>query len=308
METDSPEEQNYIFDPENAAEMVRLINQDRLLTRNMGGPLVGALDDGSSLQTILDVACGAGGWVLDVAFALPDAEIFGVDISEMMISYANARARSQKLSNASFGIMNITHPLDFSASSFDLVNARFLTGVLRREQWSVLIAECTRILRPGGTLRVTEFSDTGISTSPASERLSTLVHQAMWKAGYGFSPFPEGQNLRVTTVLPHLLRSVGYQNVRHLSHALEYSLGTEAWPDLYHGSQVIGQQAKRLLVSAGVATVEEVEQLATQMLIEMNAEDFCGMWSYITVLGQKPSLDQSEVSDAAGLNVSGASQ
>lgn len=289
MATDSTEEQNYIFDPESAAEMARLINQDRLLTRNMGGPLVGVLDS-SSLQTILDVACGAGGWVLDVAFALPDAEISGIDISETMIGYANARARSQNISNASFGIMNITQPLDFSASSFDIVNARFLAGVLRRAQWPVLIAECTRLLRPGGTLRLTEFSDTGLSTSPACERLSTLVHQAMWKAGYGFAPFPEGQNPRVTTVLPYFFRRTGYQDVRHLSHTLEYSLGTDAWPDLYYGAKVIGQQAQRLLVGTGVATVQEVEQLAEQMLIEMKAEDFCGMWSYITVLGQKPFL------------------
>src|SRR5438067_1324201 len=111
----------YIFDPDSPTELARLIHQDRVITKAMGGPLSG-IPDTAPLHNVLDLGCGPGGWVLDVAFALPDAEIEGVDASRAMVDYANARARTQQLRNASFGVMDITHPLEFPHHAFDLVN------------------------------------------------------------------------------------------------------------------------------------------------------------------------------------------
>src|SRR6266536_6407820 len=134
MQSDVPGEGSYALDPESPAELARLINVHRFMTRGMGGPLVG-VPDPSALQQVLDLACGPGGWVLDVAFACPDAQVAGVDISKTMISYANARARSQGLQNASFEVMDITQPLAFSDHAFDLVNGRLLVGSLPRTAW-----------------------------------------------------------------------------------------------------------------------------------------------------------------------------
>src|SRR5947208_7210174 len=131
MTNDSHGENTYIVDPESPEEMARLMSLDRMTTRAMGGPLVG-ISDTSRLSNVLDLGCGPGGWVLDVAFALPDAEIEGVDASRTMVDYANARARTQELPNASFGVMDITELFDLPDCCFDLVNARFLVAVLKR--------------------------------------------------------------------------------------------------------------------------------------------------------------------------------
>ncbi len=152
----------YIFDPEDATEMVRLIHQDRVITQGMGGPLTGLPELAETAQ-VLDLCCGPGGWVLDVAFAHPEMEVAGIDISRIMIDYANARARTQQLPNASFGVMNILEPLDFSENSFDFVNARFLTGVIHREKWLDVLHECYRITRPGGLIRFTEGDLVGLT-------------------------------------------------------------------------------------------------------------------------------------------------
>src|ERR1700730_11838359 len=100
------EENTYIFDTESAVEMARLIDQDRVVTLGMGGALTGIPDLPIGAQ-ILDLGCGPGGWVLDVAHARPDVEVAGVDISKTMIAYAHARARTQLLTNASFGVMDL---------------------------------------------------------------------------------------------------------------------------------------------------------------------------------------------------------
>jgi len=279
------EENSYVFDTESAVEMARLINQDRLLTTAMGGPLSGVPELPKNAQ-ILDLGCGPGGWVLDVAYECPDAEVAGVDISNLMIEYANARARSQHLLNASFGVMNLRHPLDFADASFDLVNARLLVAALKREEWEPLLAECSRVLKPGGLLRMTEPVDFGVSNNQAYQQVMRLLSEALWKSGFGFSV--DGRNYGLTNTLPGLFRAAGYQQVRILAHALEFSAGTLGWQGMYDNYKAGVNVAPPLYVRAGLASAEEIVELYERVLLEMHSEDFRAMWHLVSVLGIKP--------------------
>jgi len=154
-----PQGNTYLMDPESAAEMARLMMQDRAFTEAMHGlfPERSSLE---SIQAILDVACGPGGWTLDVAHTYPDRKVVGIDISTRMIAYAQAQASAQRLSNATFLLMNALEPFKFTEETFDLVNIRAATGFVPRAQWPTLLQNCFRVLRPGGTLRLTE-AETG---------------------------------------------------------------------------------------------------------------------------------------------------
>ena len=282
---DAGEHNGYVLDPESPVEMARLINLDRFMTKGMGGSLAD-VENLLPLHNILDMGCGPGGWVLDVAFERPNIEVAGVDISKIMIDYANERAQTQHLSNASFGVMDITKPLDFADGAFDLVNARFLFSVLIQEQWPVFIAECTRLLRPGGVLRLTELIDGGATNSPAKEQLHGFFCQALQRVKHGFSV--NGRSIGMTIMLPRFLRNAGYQQVRHSMHALEVSAGTEVYSDFYRNSEIIYLLAKPLFVNTGVTTEEEFDRTYQQMLIELRSDDFTGMWHYMTAMGVKP--------------------
>src|SRR6266496_1335994 len=150
----SEDENSYFIDHESGAEMARLLDQDRLYTRSMGG-FFSERSDLSAINRILDIGCGPGGWVQELAFAYPEKDIVGFDISQAMIKYARAQAQVQNLENAQFLVMDATGPLDFADNSFDLVNAR-LIAFLTPQQWPRLLQECLRITRPGGILRLTE--------------------------------------------------------------------------------------------------------------------------------------------------------
>lgn len=285
MTSETPDTTNtYIFDPESPAEMGRLINQGRQLTASMGGVFAG-LPDTSQLHNILDVACGPGDWVLDAAFEHPEIEVAGIDISRTMIDHANARARTQHLTNASFGVMDITQPLDFADEAFDLLNARYLCAVLRREVWPAFIAECTRLVRRGGILRLTEPLDFGVSNSPIGTRLGNLFYQTLWRNGYGFST--DGSTIGITYVLPSLLREVGYQDIQLRAHVTEVSAGTDGWAEAYHNAQVAYHQSLPLFVKLGLITEEEKELLYQQVLAEMRAKDFYSAWHNVTVWGTR---------------------
>jgi ubiquinone/menaquinone biosynthesis C-methylase UbiE len=184
-----PDAQNksgaYVLEPGGAAEMARLMRQDSLLTQGMGG-IFPEKPDLTSVQSVLDLACGPGGWALETAYTYADIEVVGVDINEGMIAYANAQVEVQQRSNVRFQVMDILKPLAFQDASFDLVNARYIVGFMRTEQWPVLMKECLRILRPGGILRFTEF-EWGGANKPALKKACAMLSLAMSRAGYTFS-------------------------------------------------------------------------------------------------------------------------
>src|SRR5579859_6069735 len=121
----APDSQNqpknaYIIDAESATEMARLLDQDKMLTQAMGG-IFPERADLSEIFDVLDIACGPGGWVHEVAHTYPEMEVVGVDISQRMITYARTHAQVRKLPNARFIVMDVLKPLDFPDASFDLV-------------------------------------------------------------------------------------------------------------------------------------------------------------------------------------------
>ena len=145
---DPPKSVNVYFnDPESGAEMARLLDQDRLITKGMGGLFSERSNDFSGIHLVLDAACGPGGWAMEIAFKHPDIEVVGFDVSQAMIDYANAKARVQHLENARFRVMNLLNTLDFSDNTFDLSNVRFV-NFLPATAWPQFVQELTRITRP----------------------------------------------------------------------------------------------------------------------------------------------------------------
>lgn len=277
-------ENTYILDVANAAEMVRLMHQSDLVTRGMGGLFPRDLEITPAAR-ILDVACGSGGWVLDVAFTYPKVKVVGIDISGAMIEHARTRAWASGLENAHFQDMDALKPLGFPMRSFDLVNARFLGAVLPKAMWSPFVGECLRVLRPGGVVCLTE-AELPLTNGIACERFSTLCARAMHLAGYGFSP--DGEHLGVAPTLGPFLRQAGFQRIQHSSHVLEYSVGADEHGSMLSNLKVLLETIRPFLLKMEVISQGEFEILQHQVVMEMLADEFCACWWYLTIWGSKP--------------------
>ena len=282
---DSPKGQNVYFnDPESGAEMARLLAQDHIITKGMGG-LFSERSDFSTIHRILDAACGPGGWAIEVAFTYPEIEVVGFDISQVMIDYANARAQVQGLDNAEFLVIDIQKPLDFPDESFDLVNARFI-NFLPTATWPKLMQEFKRITRPGGAIRLTESEWWYFTNSPALESLNAMIIRALKLQGASFT-----ESGRFTGVLPMLgrfLLDAGCASVNYKSHVIDYSFGTEAHEGFRRDAAAVFKLFQPFIVRMGVAEQEEVDQLYERMQFEMLKEDFRGLMLPLTAWGQKP--------------------
>lgn len=286
MTNDTGEDNTYVLKTESVAEMTRLINQNALMTRAMGGILPEQADEEiADINEILDVACGPGEWIQQVALTYPDKQVFGVDISRVMIEYARAFAKVRHISNVEFQIMDITQPLNFPDASFDLLNARLLFGVLRAEMWPKFLSECYRLVRPGGVIRLTEGEEV-ISNKASVEKFFTLITHALQKGGYGFSP--TGQHFGVTHMLRPLLIQAGFQHIQGRPFYTDLSYGMEAHAGYVDNFKVLFDLMKPFLQRTGVITSQELDALYEEFLIDAYQDDYNTLGFGLTVWGVKP--------------------
>ena len=278
-------ENAYPIDPENAVEMARLLHQDTMVTKAVGGPLV-EQGDSPAFQNVLDLACGPGGWVLDVARILPDAQVMGVDISTRMTDHGRATAKARSLQNAHFMLMNIQEPFQFLDNSFDLINARFLVAVLTPNAWPLMLHETWRVNKPGGIMRLTE-SEMPVTNSPAFEEIMQMSLNAFSMTGRNFGP--TARNFGITPMLPKLLKDAGYVHVQTKAHGVDTSAGTEGHESFCQNYMVVLQLGKPYFVGLGLATEEKYEALYQRTLQEMKADDFCAISYSLTAWGEKPN-------------------
>lgn len=275
----------YVLDAESAVEMARLLDQDKIMTKSMHGIFSERTDDLSGISHILDIACGPGGWVLDVARTYPHIEVTGIDISKNAISYARAQAQLLKLNNARFEVMDALKLLKFSDEYFDVVNMRTVVGFVLPQLWPQFLQECRRLLRPGGTIRITE-AEWGFSNKPAFELLMFKMSQALKRLNRSFSP--NGINIGITPVLRPLLQQANFEHVQQKAHVADGSYGTEGYEAAYQDLKLLFELSRPLWLHTQVMTEQEIETLSTQALAEMQEEDFYSLSYLLTVWGVKP--------------------
>jgi|SRR5579859_4476061 len=285
-----PSENSYAIDTESTAEMVRLLEQDLILTRHMGGLFPADLDL-STVHDILDIASGSGGWVQEVAVAYPDKQVTGTDISQSMLSFARTRASVAGLENARFQFMDATSSFPFPDTCFDLVNARLLAGFMWKEAWPKLVAECVRVTRPGGLIRLveTDTASVGVTNSVALERINRLIMRASYRTGRSFFPAEDGNHIALTPMLRLFLQKAGCQQIRQVCHMIDYTAHTREHDAIAKNVRVIATLIQPFLLKTGVATREELEQLFQQMEEELASEQFCGIWYFMSCYGAKPA-------------------
>lgn len=108
----------------------------------------------STGNTVLDVACGAGGPALRTA-KLTGCSITGVDIHEDAIATANALAADRGLAHvAEFRVVDAARPLPFPDGSFDAITC--IDAINHFHDRRQVMADWSRLLKSGGRLLFTD--------------------------------------------------------------------------------------------------------------------------------------------------------
>src|SRR5260370_37105712 len=113
----------FVKDRSNQEELEGLQIQDHLYTAGMGGVLP-EQPDPTAFQRVLDVGCGTGGWLIELAQTTPTCtRLAGVDVSFTFVEYARAQAEAAQVSDrVEFPVMDALFMLEVTTATFDLVN------------------------------------------------------------------------------------------------------------------------------------------------------------------------------------------
>jgi SAM-dependent methyltransferase len=110
--------------------------------------------DLTSRKILLDVACGAGGPALRIT-AATGCSVVGVDTHDQAIATACSLASQRGVSErAEFRAADATRPLPFSDASFDAITR--IDAINHLPDRPRVIADWTRVLKPGGRLLFTD--------------------------------------------------------------------------------------------------------------------------------------------------------
>jgi len=286
MSTEEQQEQAstyFVADRDHLEEMRRVEIQDKMLTASMGGALP-ELPDPTSLQHVLDVGCGTGCWLLELATTYPTVkQLIGVDISPKMVAYARAKAGGQGINQrVEFRTMNALQGLDFPTASFDLINQRAGGSWLHARDWPPILLEYLRLTRSGGIVRIVEPSLNLQSNSPALTKLWDLFRQAFANSGRLLTTRGDG----IIDQLDPLMSEYGLQNIQTRTVTPIYLAGTEPGQHFYEDMLYLFRVLQPFF-QQWADVPSDYEETCQQAKEEMKQPDFAALWPVFTAWGTK---------------------
>ena len=110
-------------------------------------------------EHVLEIGCGAGGALVALARRVgPGGRVVGVDLSPGMIHLAAARLRRAGLAGRAELMVADAIAIPFGDESFDAVFMSFTLELFDTPEIPLVLAECRRVLRPGGRIGVVALS------------------------------------------------------------------------------------------------------------------------------------------------------
>ena len=205
------DEMQYLFGTNNVGESGRLDQQHYLFrTAFYQAEHPGQGDYSAPLRAptaILDVACGTGRWVFEMARRFPHATVCGFDLQPpSFMQHTDLPPNCFLLQGDALQ----RYPYD--DRSFDFTMVRANSAFTPRARWQDRVSEITRVTREGGWIEIRDF-DVVISESPAVSQLTRLFTQLAEKLKIypGVGPH-----------LSHILHQAGLRNVRSLSRHVQH--------------------------------------------------------------------------------------
>ena len=139
------------------------------------------LSQDSKKAKVLDIATGTGRTLQQIQSALPEVELYGLDLSGSYLKQA-----SKYLSSRTGDLVQLTkgnaEKMPYSSSSFQALTCVFLFHELPRDARQNVLNECFRLLEPGGTLVLADSIQ--IEDSPKFTSIMENFHQIFHEPYY----------------------------------------------------------------------------------------------------------------------------
>jgi ubiquinone/menaquinone biosynthesis C-methylase UbiE len=182
-----------------------------------------------------------------------------------------------------FQAMDALRVLSFPDGFFDLVNQRLGVSWLRTWDWTKILVEYQRVVRPGGIIRITE-SAIAESNSPALTKLCNLVLETCVYSGRFFEKRSDG----VICKMAHLMTVYGVEEVQRRDHTLVFQAGTSEHQSFVEDMTCLFRVSLPFF-QKWIRVPNDYEEIYQQAKKEMQQPDFVATWLFRTAWGVKPT-------------------
>lgn len=153
-------------------------------------------------KSVVDLGCGSGSWILDVAHDFPHVDAVGVDLIPLQVTCTNGECPSRAQGfrhpscrhmppNCRSEIDDINLGLQHYTSEFNVAHVRLVSSGIR--DYQNLIDQIALTLKPGGLIELTEFDfrvygadrrPVPLASQPSAlARWMSLAHTAVQQQG-----------------------------------------------------------------------------------------------------------------------------
>ena len=210
---------------------------------------------------VLDLGCGTGDDAREMAQQVgPNGWVIGLDNSDIMI--AEARRRAEHTGLAVDFRLGDAHHLEFATGTFEVCRAeRLLMHVPEPHR---VVAEMTRVLKPGGRVVIFDFDwDAIVIAHPNKELTREIV----------LTVSDSIRNGQIGRWLPGLIRAAGLVNISVTPHTILPDL--TFFKQIYGGTLKRAQETDKLAAEAVTTWWSQLEE------VDQGGQYFAGFTGYV---------------------------
>jgi SAM-dependent methyltransferase len=261
------ESEHYLF-PRHVGEVDRLDIQHYALRETLQANHLAPVVDPAR---ILDAGSGSGQWGFEMCQQFDSALVVGLDL---VSGKPGPPPRYRYVRG------NLLQGLPFADGQFDFVHQRLLTAGLPVPSWPAVVAELSRVTRPGGWVELVELAFEAERAGPAERRILDVGRRFMESLALDTTGL-------VYRSLDVYLREAGLTNVtRHDTTVPVGHWGGAVGRLMVSAVRAGATRVLEVIQARGMLTDEEARALLLEALVEW--EDGSMAYPAAVAFGQKP--------------------